>query len=93
MIHSVTVIAMIMIAISMAFCAYRLVKGPCVADRVVSLDTIGINLIAMVLVFSINQNTQVYLDVPLVIAIIAFLGTVSMAKFIVGGGILDRNRD
>ena len=93
MIYYVSVFAMICIAISMAFCVYRLVKGPCVADRVVALDTIGINLIGMVLVFSINQNTQVYLDVPLVIGIIAFLGTVSMAKFIVGGGLLDRTGD
>ncbi|WP_083248467.1 Na(+)/H(+) antiporter subunit F1 [Desulfuribacillus stibiiarsenatis] len=93
MIDVVIIFAMIVIAISMMFCVYRLVVGPCVADRVLALDTIGINLVAMVIMFSMYQDTQVYLDVPLIIAILAFLGTISMSKFIVGGGLVDRNRN
>lgn len=70
------------LAISVMLVFIRLYKGPSVVDRVVALDliiTIGIGIIT---VYSIRSNQQVFLDVAIILALIAFLGTVAFAYYI-----------
>jgi len=60
----------------------RLFKGPGIVDRVIALDliiTIGIGIIT---VYSIRTGQQVLLDVAIILALIAFLGTVAFAYYI-----------
>ncbi|MFD9627985.1 Na(+)/H(+) antiporter subunit F1 [Peribacillus muralis] len=73
---------------------YRLIIGPSVPDRVVALDAIGINLIAIVALASIVMDTSAYLEAILLLGILSFIGTVAFAKFIEKGEIIedDRNR-
>ena len=93
MLDTVLVIVLILMSLSIAMCFYRILKGPTMSDRVVALDTIGINLIGVIGITMINQNSFAYADIILVIAIIGFVGTISMAKFIDGGVVIDRDRD
>ena len=70
------------LSISVMLVFIRLYKGPSVVDRVVALDliiTIGIGIIT---VYSIRSNQQVFLDVAIILALIAFLGTVAFAYYI-----------
>ena len=55
------------------------------ADRITALDTIGINVIAIVAVLSMMLHTQAYLDIILLIGILAFLSTVAFARYIERG--------
>ncbi|WP_375091117.1 Na(+)/H(+) antiporter subunit F1 [Peribacillus sp. RS7] len=73
---------------------YRLIKGPSVPDRVVALDAMGINLIAIVALASIVIDTSAYLEAILLLGILSFIGTVAFAKFLEKGEIIedDRNR-
>ncbi|MGE1100065.1 Na(+)/H(+) antiporter subunit F1 [Peribacillus simplex] len=73
---------------------YRLIKGPSVPDRVVALDAMGINLIAIVALVSIVMDTSAYLEAILLLGILSFIGTVAFAKFLEKGEIIedDRNR-
>ncbi|MCL7988165.1 monovalent cation/H+ antiporter complex subunit F [Sphingobacterium sp. lm-10] len=60
----------------------RIAKGPSVVDRVVALDvmiTIGIGIIT---IYSIRQNEEVLLDVAIILALIAFLGTIAFSYYI-----------
>ncbi|PVH26115.1 MULTISPECIES: monovalent cation/H+ antiporter complex subunit F [Sphingobacterium] len=60
----------------------RIAKGPSVVDRVVALDvmiTIGIGIIT---IYSIRQNQEVLLDVAIILALIAFLGTIAFSYYI-----------
>ncbi|MGF7183953.1 multisubunit Na+/H+ antiporter MnhF subunit [Desulfitispora alkaliphila] len=84
-------IGMIAVAVSIAACFYRVAVGPSLPDRVIALDTIGINIVAMISLFSLKHATQMYLDVILVIAILAFMGTVAISKFMEEGVIIDRD--
>ncbi|MBU9722544.1 MULTISPECIES: Na(+)/H(+) antiporter subunit F1 [Bacillaceae] len=93
MLQIVTTIVLILMSLSIATCFYRVVKGPTMSDRVVALDTIGINLIGFIGVIMIIQNTLAYSDVILVIAILAFIGSIALAKFIEGGIVLDRDNN
>ncbi|NGM66336.1 monovalent cation/H+ antiporter complex subunit F [Sphingobacterium sp. SGR-19] len=70
------------LSISVMLVFIRLFKGPAIVDRVVALDlviTIGIGIIT---VYSIRSNQEVFLDVAIILALIAFLGTVAFAYYI-----------
>lgn len=84
-------IALVLLALAIAGCMFRLLRGPSMADRITALDTIGINLIAMIAVLSIILDTQAYLEVMLLVGILAFLGTVAFAKYIERGVVIDHD--
>jgi multicomponent Na+:H+ antiporter subunit F len=72
---------------------YRVIKGPTMPDRVVALDAIGINLVAVVALGSIALRTSEFLDIILLIGILAFIGTVAFSKYLEKGVIMERDRD
>lgn len=72
---------------------YRVVKGPSVPDRVIALDAIGINLIGITAIISILLRSNSFLEVILLIAIVAFVGTVAFSKFLEKGVVIERDRD
>jgi len=86
-------ISMVLVVISIALCFYRLMLGPSLPDRAVALDTIGINVVAMIGLITIKTASDFYIDAMLVIAILAFLGTVAISKFLVKGEIIDRDNN
>ena len=60
----------------------RLVLGPTLADRVVALDLIAFLSIAFIAVFTMDSGQQSLLDIAITLALVAFLGTISFARFI-----------
>ncbi|MBO8176301.1 Na(+)/H(+) antiporter subunit F1 [Aeribacillus pallidus] len=93
MLTTILNISLIIISISMVGLIYRVIKGPSVPDRVIALDAMGINLIAIVAIVSILLDTNAFLEVILLIGILAFIGTVAFAKFLEKGVIIERERD
>ncbi len=89
MIVTITNICLAVLAASVAACLWRVVRGPTLADRALALDTMAVNLLAMIALFCIRYNTTAYFDAALVIAVIGFLGTTALAKFILKGDIVD----
>ncbi|EAD7603251.1 Na(+)/H(+) antiporter subunit F1 [Listeria monocytogenes] len=86
-------IGLLLYSISTFLYLYRILKGPTTSDKVVALDSIGMNLVAIVALLSMFYDTYAFLDVILLIALLAFIGTVSFAKFIEKGKVIDRERD
>ncbi|HET9529551.1 MAG TPA: cation:proton antiporter [Blastocatellia bacterium] len=74
------VFAVLGIALILAF--IRLVRGPSLPDRVVSLDLIAVIAVAIISVYAIATDQQVLLDAAIVVALIAFLGTVAFAQYL-----------
>jgi multicomponent Na+:H+ antiporter subunit F len=74
------VIAMLTAALILAF--LRLVRGPSLPDRVVALDLIAVIAVGMIAVYAIDLGQKVFLDVGVVVALIAFLGTVAFAQYV-----------
>lgn len=93
MLEIVGYIALIFLSISIMIGLYRVIKGPSMPDRVIALDTIGINLISAVAVISIALDTQAYLEVILLLGILSFITTVAFSKFIERGVVIERKRD
>ncbi len=80
--------AIVLIGVLSLLCGYRAVRGPTVPDRVVALDAIATNVVAIAVLFGIRTGRGLFVTVGLVLAIIAFLSTVAVAKFVTEGDII-----
>ncbi len=69
--------------------AYRVVRGPSTPDRVVGLDTIATNVVAIAVLFSLSTDQPFFIDVALVLAIIGFLSTIAVARYVTEGDIIE----
>ncbi len=86
-------IALFIQALAALGCMYRVIKGPSVSDRVVALDSIGISLISITAMLSVLLRSQSFMDIILLLGILAFIGTIAYSKFIERGVVIDRNRN
>ena len=77
-------ITLAMLLVSMLMVIIRMWRGPSTADRVVALDLFSVLVVAMLVVLAILREESAALDVAIAYALIAFLGTVSLARFILG---------
>jgi len=68
---------------------YRVIKGPDAPDRVLALDTLYINAIALIVLLGITLQTRMYLESALLIAVMGFVGTVAMAKYLKRGSVIE----
>ncbi len=93
MLSTMLLIAIVILSISVLGCLYRVLRGPSMSDRIIALDTIGINLIAIVAVISIMLRTQAFLEIILLIGILAFLGTIAFSKYIERGVVIGHETD
>jgi multicomponent Na+:H+ antiporter subunit F len=74
--------ALAVLLVSMLLALTRLVKGPAAADRIVALDLLSILIVAFLAAYSIYSGETSFLDVAIGYALIAFLGTVALARFL-----------
>lgn len=83
-------IALAVLALSWAMCFLRLAIGPSLPDRVLALDTLYVNAIALLVVVGIRLDNLVYFEAALLIAMFGFVGTVAVAKYLLHGDIIDK---
>lgn len=67
----------------------RLLRGPHLTDRILALDTIYINSLALLVLFGIWHHTTFYFEAALLIAMLGFIGTVAASKFLLRGDIIE----
>ncbi|MGC3939086.1 K+/H+ antiporter subunit F [Roseobacter sp. EG26] len=82
-------IAFVTLALGQILSMIRLVLGPSSGDRVLALDTMVINALGLVVVLGIQQGIQIYFEVSLLIAMLGFVSTVALARFILRGDIIE----
>jgi multicomponent Na+:H+ antiporter subunit F len=66
------------------FCLYRIANGPTAADRMVAIDILGTVVVGFVAILAALSGKQYLLDVALLWALVAFIGTLALAKYLVG---------
>jgi len=93
MIETMLTISLVLFSTTIAIAVIRIILGPSMPDRVIALDMIGVNLIAMIAVVSIMLKTKAFLEVILILGILSFVGTIAFSKFIERGVIVERKRD
>lgn len=74
---------------AMLLCTARLLRGPSAHDRVLALDTLWMSAMVLALVLGVRSGTQVYFEAAMLIALLGFVSTVAMAKFLMRGEIIE----
>lgn len=78
-------IVLIALLISIALAIVRVIRGPTAPDRVVGLDTINTIVISVMVIFGAAFNEVIYIDVAIVYALLSFISTLFIAKYLEGG--------
>lgn len=81
--------AQLMLGLAMAAGAFRLLRGPRAQDRVVGFDGLYVTAMLLVLTQGIRSGSPVYFEAALLIALLGFVGTVSLAKFLLRGEVIE----
>lgn len=84
--HIMIISSLIIFGIALIICLFRLIKGPTTADRVVTFHTTSAVVMSIVGVLSVLMGTVSFLDSIMLIAIISFVSSISISRFIGGGG-------
>jgi len=82
-------IALVAIAISMLLTLFRLIKGPEPLDRILALDTLYVNAVALLIVLGIYDSSSIYFEAALLIALMGFVGTVALSRYLARGDVMD----
>lgn len=75
--------------LAMVCATIRLIRGPAAQDRVLALDTLYINGMLTLLMLGIRSSSPAYFDMALLIALFGFVGSVSLAKFLLRGEVIE----
>ncbi|MBQ3179995.1 MAG: hypothetical protein IJB55_01385 [Firmicutes bacterium] len=84
-------IALVICAVNLLCFLYRVLKGPALSDRAVAMDSCGITVMALIVIYSIRQGTTLYMSCALVIAILGFIGMVTISKYLQSGNVVDNS--
>ena len=88
LIWSITV-AQILLALAMGCATFRLVCGPRAQDRILGLDTFYVNGMLLLVTFGIRTGNTLYFEAALAIALLGFVSTVALAKFLIRGEVIE----
>lgn len=82
-------VAFATLALGQILCVIRLIIGPTSGDRILALDTLVINALGIVVVLGVHKGFKVYFEVSLLVAMLGFVSTVALARFILRGDIIE----
>ncbi|MGK0189044.1 MAG: multicomponent K+:H+ antiporter subunit F [Verrucomicrobiales bacterium] len=82
-------IAVLLVSAASVLSLIRLLIGPSVPDRILALDTLYVNTIALVVLFGLRQGSMLYFEAALLIAVIGFIGTIALSKYLLRGDIME----
>jgi len=78
-----------LLGIAGILCLYRILRGPTAPDRVVALDALVPIIATIMVLFALYQGDGLLLDISIVYAILGFIGTLVISKYLMGEGIGD----
>ncbi|CAI3792113.1 MULTISPECIES: K+/H+ antiporter subunit F [Rheinheimera] len=79
----------VVVGVALVLNLYAAIRGPSVVDRLLALDTMYINSIALLLLYGIYLGTSLNFEVALLIAMLGFVSTVAVCKFLLRGDIIE----
>ncbi len=89
MLSYVLPIAFALVALAVVLNFWRLIRGPSLPDRILALDTLYVNTIALLVLLGIHLASPLYFEAALLIALMGFVGTVALCKYLLRGDIIE----
>ncbi len=81
--------ALVACSVAMLLCLWRVLAGPASIDRVLALDTLYINAVALAILLGLRLDTALLFEAALVIAMLGFVATVALARFLSRGDVIE----
>jgi len=82
-------VAVLLLGAAMLLCMVRLVRGPDIEDRILALDTLYVNALALLIVLGVRLAEPTFYEAALLIGMLGFVGTVALARFLLRGDIIE----
>lgn len=89
MIQTCIAIAMGAFALAMVLNMFRLLRGPGIPDRILALDTLSVNTIALLVLAGLRDTSTIYFEAAVVIAMLGFVTTIVLSKYVIRGDIVE----
>lgn len=89
MLSTALFIALSLVSLALLLSLVRLIQGPSTSDRILALDTLYINTIAMLILLGIHLSSALYFEAALLIAVLGFVGTVALSKYLLRGDVME----
>ncbi|NEV61248.1 K+/H+ antiporter subunit F [Thiorhodococcus minor] len=89
MLSTALAIAFGLVTAAMALTLWRLLRGPDQPDRILALDTLYVNSIALLVLLGIHLGSELYFEAAILIAMMGFVGTVALCKYLLRGDIIE----
>ncbi|GAA5218468.1 K+/H+ antiporter subunit F [Corallincola platygyrae] len=83
------IIASIAVMVALALNCWRLIIGPNTPDRIIAVDTMYINSIALILLLGMYRGSPLYFEGALLIALLGFISTAAFCKYLLRGDIIE----
>lgn len=77
------------VSLALLLCTWRLVRGPQVVDRVLAVDTLYLNTVALVVLLGIRLQTALLFEAALIVAMLGFASTVALARYLTRGDVIE----
>ena len=82
-------IGMAAVTVAVALCAWRLLRGPETTDRLLALDTLYMNAVALIVLLGLRWDTPLLFEAALLVAMLGFASTVGLARFLTRGDVVE----
>ena len=89
MLNTVLLLVSVMVGLALVLNPVRLLIGPSTADRILALDTLYINSIALIVLLGLYFASDMYFESALLIAMLGFVSTAALAKYMLRGDIIE----
>lgn len=80
---------LLVLAVAMALAGWRLMRGPTLPDRILALDALYIDVLALLVVLSLWLGSGVHFELMLLIGLLGFIGTVALGKMLMRGDLVE----
>lgn len=77
------------VTVAVVLCGWRLLRGPEMTDRLLALDTLYMNAVALIVLLDIRWNTALLFEAALLVAMLGFASTVALARYLSRGDVVE----
>ena len=81
--------ALALLVVAMGLALIRLLRGPTAQDRIVAFDCLSLDGMLVMLTLGLSYRSSTYLEAALMVALVGFVGTTAMAKFLLRGEVIE----
>jgi len=83
------ILTSVLVLVSLLMNVWRILRGPELPDRILALDTLYINSIALIILLGLHNGSALYFEGALLIAMLGFVSTAALSKYLLRGDIIE----